>query len=116
MQALRAVPVDHEAQARLSAVLAMAVVETMARPKMDWTQIMIDLHDRGIPAYRVALILCVSDTAAYNWMKNGRGVRKRCEPGYALGKALLALHTKVCGADLTTQRISESDQAGSTSP
>jgi hypothetical protein len=77
-------------------------MEYVAPPKMDWAQIMRDLSDRGTSIYRVSLILCVSDAVARNWSKGG-------EPGYGYGRALLRLHSMVCGSALTTLRCSEGE-------
>jgi hypothetical protein len=72
-------------------------------PKMDWAQVMVDLHNNGCTAYRVHLTLGVSDTTARNWMKGG-------EPGYGYGRALLRLHSAYCGAGLTTLRVHEAEE------
>jgi len=73
-------------------------------PKVDWAQIMVDLHNAGCTAYRVAITLCVADCTARNWLKGG-------EPGYGYGRALIRLHSAYCGAGLTTQRLAEADTA-----
>ena len=73
-------------------------------PRMDWTQIMVDLHNAGCTAYRVHLVLGVAGTTVRNWVKGG-------EPGYGYGRALLRLHARVCGAGLTTKRMAEADSA-----
>lgn len=63
---------------------------------------MVDLHNRGCTAYRVALMLAVAETTARNWVKGG-------EPGYGYGRALLRLHSAFCGAGLTAQRLQEAE-------
>lgn len=72
-------------------------------PKVDWTQIMVDLHNHGCTAYRVHITLGVADTTVRNWVKGG-------EPGYGYGRALLRLHARICGAALTTLRVTEAEQ------
>lgn len=72
-------------------------------PKVDWAQIMADLHNHGCTAYRVAITLAVADCTARNWMKGG-------EPGYGYGRALIRLHSAYCGAALTTLRLTEAEQ------
>lgn len=83
----------------------MSAIEnpSIVTPKVDWSQIMVDLHDNGCTAYRVALILCVADCTARNWIKGG-------EPGYGYGRALIRLHSAYCGAALTTLRLTEAEQ------
>lgn len=84
------------------------MLDRIPSPKVDWAQIMVDLHNRGCTAYRVALTLAVAYATAKNWTKGG-------EPGYGYGRALLRLHSAFCGAGLTAQRLNEAEaviQAG----
>lgn len=80
-----------------------AMPDAIYAPKVDWAQIMVDLHNNGCTAYRVALTLCVADCTARNWVKGG-------EPGYGYGRALIRLHSAYCGAALTTRRLTEAEQ------
>lgn len=84
----------------MSAVLTAEVFA----PKMDWAQIMVDLHNNGCTVYRAAQLLGVADCTARNWSKGG-------EPGYGYGRALLRLHSAYCGAGLTTLRCQEAEKA-----
>lgn len=79
-----------------------AVVESVRAPKVDWSQIMVDLHNHGCSAYRVSLIIGVAQTTVYNWLKGG-------QPRYAYGRALLRLHSARCGVALTARRLYEAD-------
>jgi hypothetical protein len=72
-------------------------------PKVDWCQVMVDLHNNGCTVYRVHLCLGVALSTAQNWEKGG-------EPGYGLGRALLRLHSAYCGAGLTTLRCNEAEK------
>lgn len=71
-------------------------------PKVNWSQIMKDLHENGCSAYRVSLALGAADCTVRNWMKKG-------EPRYGYGRALLRLHAVYCGSALTTRRVTESE-------
>lgn len=83
------------------------VYVTIVQPKVDWAQIMMDLHNHGCSVYRVALTLCVDDCTARNWSRGLKGG----EPGYGYGRALIRLHSAYCGAALTTRRLAEADAA-----
>jgi hypothetical protein len=72
-------------------------------PKVDWAQIMMDLHNAGCKVYRVSQELGCSECAARNWSKGG-------EPGYGYGRALIRLHSRWCGAATTTLRLTEAEQ------
>lgn len=66
-------------------------------PYVDWKLIMEDLRTKGYSPYKVSLALKVADCTARNWAKGG-------EPGYSIGRALLRLHSSICGASLTISR------------
>lgn len=78
----------------------------MSAPKpirMNWPTIMRDLDARGWSPYRISDRLEVSESTAQRW---------RCvigDIGHGYGQALLALHTEVCGASSTLQRITEAE-------
>ena len=74
-------------------------------PRVDWAQIMVDLHDHGCSSYRVHILLGVARCTAENWAKGG-------EPHYGYGRALLRLHSRFCGAAMTTRRAMEAEQMG----
>lgn len=73
-------------------------VEKFARPRINWAQIMVDLHNAGCTANRVACHLKVAHCTTYNWVKGG-------EPKYGSGRALLRLHAHYCGSALTISRL-----------
>jgi hypothetical protein len=72
-------------------------------PKVDWVQVMVDLHNAGCSAYKVAIHLDVAENTARHWAKGG-------EPGYGRARALLLLHTRYLGASTTILRITEGEQ------
>jgi hypothetical protein len=80
------------------------LLEPVYAPEIDWAQVMIDLYDRGCNAHRVSIILGVSPCTSRNWMKGG-------EPGYGNGRALLRLHSRMCGSALTIARCEEAETA-----
>lgn len=71
--------------------------ERIPIPRLDWAQIMVDLHNAGCSANRVASHLGAAQCTAYNWVKGG-------EPKYGYGRALLRLHAQYCGASITILR------------
>ena len=77
-------------------------------PRIDWSQVMIDLYNSGVCAHRVSKLIGSSHAAAMNWEKGG-------EPGHAYGVALLRLHASFCGAALTTRRQVEAERTTSSS-
>jgi hypothetical protein len=79
-------------------------ITSIIPPKVNWSQIMVDLHNAGCTAYRVHLTLGCSICAALNWGKGG-------EPGYGYGRALIRLHSRWCGAATTTARLEEAEQS-----
>lgn len=79
-------------------------VENFYSVKIEWAQVMVDLHNNGCTVYRASQLLGVSDCTARNWSKGG-------EPGYGIGRALLRLHSAYCGAGLTTLRCQEAEKA-----
>ena len=84
------------------------LIQYIFGPKLNWSQVMVDLNDAGWTVNRVSTAIGVSYCAAYNWMKGG-------EPGYGYGRALLRLHAQVCGAALTTRRQHEGDFSSTSS-
>jgi hypothetical protein len=85
-------------------VNAVVAMEYIHRPTINWRQILDDLAERGCSPYRVHLILGAGVSTVQNWMKPG------AEPGYGYGRALLRLHSMVCGAALTLQRQAEAEK------
>ena len=71
-------------------------------PRIDWVQIMVDLHNAGCTSYRVHISLGVAYTTARHWA-NGT------EPRYGVARALLRLHSRWCGSALTFKRMSEAE-------
>ena len=72
-------------------------------PEVDWSQIMVDLHNAGCTSYRVARTLGIAYCTAQNWTKGG-------EPGYGYGRAVLRLHSRWCGAGHTTYRLLQGEK------
>lgn len=77
-------------------------------PRIDWTQVMVDLHNAGCCSHRASKLIGASHAAALNWVKGG-------EPGHGYGEALLRLHASFCGAGLTTRRQHEAEITTSSS-
>ena len=80
----------------------MSEPERIPAPKIDWARIVADLLEHHCSGYRVRITLGVADCTVRNWMKGG-------EPGYGYGRALLRLHSRICGAALTTRRVEEGE-------
>lgn len=69
--------------------------------KLPWPTIMDDLKAKGCAYHRQAILIGVPWSTYQRWMA-GEG-----EPRHSQGVAILALHTTVCGAELTRQRQRE---------
>lgn len=82
----------------------MAAEQYIYPPKINWAQIMADLKDAGCSVYGVAGIIGAAYCTAQNWSKGG-------EPGHGYGEALLRLHSRVCGDELTKRRCNEGEQS-----
>ena len=79
-------------------------------PRINWPQIISDLLLAGCSKYRIAASLGVLVSNVQHWQKTPNDIR------YGYGRALLRLHARICGAALTTRRITEADQRAYTSP
>jgi hypothetical protein len=78
-------------------------VEEYIYPRiLDWAQIMRDIADH-ISYTQVANILGVGWSTVQRW-------RTGSEPRHSMGSALLMVHAKYCGSDLTRQRVAEAAQ------
>lgn len=87
----------------MSIHLPTKVTEEYIYPRMlDWAQIMRDLYEH-ITYNEVAKILGVNWGNVQRW-------RTGSEPGYSKGSAILLLHARCCGGELTKQRILEGKQ------
>lgn len=83
------------------------IAEDIYPPKIDWKQVLIDLRDHGCSGYRVAKTLEIQWSTVHYWIH----CRKPPELGYGLGRALLRLHARYCGAAMTTRRLTEAEQS-----
>lgn len=80
-----------------------------ARPKfepaypcvMPWPKIMEDMKEHGCAYSRQALLLGVAWSTYQHWMEG------RAEPRHSEGVAILAMHSAVCGEELTKVRQRE---------
>ena len=70
---------------------------------LDWSNIMADIADNGCSYSDVSKILGVGWPTVQRW-------RTGSEPGHSKGTALLLIHARYCGQDLTKQRVSEAVQ------
>lgn len=68
--------------------------------RLDWPRILQDMKDRGTSIYQAAKILGRPETTVQSWCKGH-------EPSYSNGAAILLLHSKVCGEELTKNRCNE---------
>lgn len=70
---------------------------------INWPQIIADIAERGVVPGRQAISLGKERSTLQRW-KSGH------EPKFGNGHSLLILHSKVCGIELTTQRMKEASQ------
>jgi hypothetical protein len=70
---------------------------------LNWAQIMRDIADNGLTYSSVSKTLGVGWSTVSRW-------RTGSEPQHSIGCAILLLHAKYCGQDLTRQRVSEGEQ------
>ena len=66
--------------------------------KLNWPAVLDDLKNAGISGYKVSVLLDVSPGTIYYWRSGQR------DPQYAIGSALLTLHSRYCGEALTKER------------
>lgn len=76
-------------------------------PKMNWRQVLEDLDRAGCSGYRVAKTLGVNWSTVQHWRDY-----EYAELKYGLGRALLRLHARYCGADMTAIRQAEAEDNG----
>lgn len=67
---------------------------------VDWVRVLEDLPEHGMTYSAACRQLGVAWSTLTKW-------RHGSEPGWSKGSAVLQLHAKVCGAELTKQRIQE---------
>ena len=67
---------------------------------IDWTSIVSDMYTKGVSYWDMCLALDIPWSTFSNY-------RKGSEPKHSTGSAILLMHSKVCGIDLTKQRIAE---------
>lgn len=68
--------------------------------QLDWAQITRDIKAAGVPYTQQAFALGKQFSTLQTWMQGG-------EPEFRNGCALLVLHRKVCGPQLTLKRLME---------
>lgn len=76
-------------------------MEAVYAVKLAWPQIMADMKERGLPYSKQAHLIGVPWSTYQFWME-GEG-----EPRHSQGVAILKLHTAICGAELTSHRLTE---------
>lgn len=74
-------------------------------PRVDWRQVLKDLHNAGCSGYRVSISLGAAWSTVQHWQES-----PTADPGYGYARALLRLHSVYCGAGLTTLRLSQAEQ------
>lgn len=67
---------------------------------LNWADILADLNAAGISGYRVAALMGIQWGTVGRWLEGS-------EPRHSYGQALLALHTRYCGAEATQKRQRE---------
>lgn len=88
------------------------IAEDIYPPKIDWKLILEDLRDHGCSGYRVAKVLDVQWSSVHYWIH----CRKPPELDYGIGRALLLLHARYCGAALTLRRQAEAEKKSQDMP
>ena len=69
--------------------------------KLDWRRILDDIKCRGTSIYQAAKIIGKPETTVQAWHTG------KHEPSYSNGAAVLLLHARVCGEELTKNRCTE---------
>lgn len=68
--------------------------------KLPWDEIFHDINRAGISPYQTSILIGESWSSTQRW---ARGT----EPKHSIGIAILEVHSRYCGIELTEQRISE---------
>jgi hypothetical protein len=71
--------------------------------RLDWRRILEDMRERGTSIYQAAKILGKPETTVQSWYR----LKYPSEPSYSHGAAVLLLHARICGEDLTKRRCNE---------
>ena len=69
---------------------------------INWAQITKDIADHGMPYSSISRCMGVGWSTLQKW-------RKGSEPSVSFGTALLLIHARQCGGELTEQRVSEAE-------
>lgn len=72
--------------------------------RVDWVQVLEDLHLAGITGYRVAALLGMEWSTVQGWLRGQ-------EPRHSTGQALLELHRRYCSPQATQKRQREAKVA-----
>jgi len=68
--------------------------------EIDWAQITLDISQHGMTYSGISKCLGVGWSTVQRW-------RKGAEPRTSFGNALLLVHARTCGGELTRQRVGE---------
>lgn len=68
--------------------------------KVDFGELMRDMHEKGVPYTHQALSIGKEWSTLQMWMKGA-------QPRFSSGLALLALHSRICGQQMTLKRLRE---------
>ncbi len=79
----------------------LASSDYIYRTILPWQDIFDDLRKAGCPPYKVAIIV------GYGWSTLQRWVYDGVEPRESAARAILTLHTRYCGEEITRQRSQE---------
>lgn len=77
--------------------LTLSSSDYVHQKKVDWPAVIEDLRARGLTITKIAACLGLNRTTVSEWRLNH-------EPNFASGAALLELHSRYCGEDLTKLR------------
>jgi len=69
--------------------------------QIDFTILIEDIVNKGLTYFEISRQLGISWSGLTAW-------RQGAEPRYSMGAGLITIHAKVCGTELTRQRIAES--------
>jgi len=82
----------------------IAQIDDYVYPRIiNWVQITRDIAEHGLNYNGICTCLGATWSTVQRW-------RTGSEPSHSKGSALLLIHAKYCGAELTKQRVSEAEQ------
>lgn len=80
----------------------MAMVEPVYPARLPWRRIFDDMKNHGCAYSKQAQLIGVEWSTYQGWMSD-----TGAEPRHSQGVAILAMHTAVCGVELTEKRQRE---------